>query len=148
MVKRIITAIAVLLVVGFVSVYLLQRYHAENRMNSGDVASQDDRADSSPDDRKPLAARVEVPAKRAEAPITNTIPAAMMQPAAAAPATDSIAPNPPNGQIFAGTGHFQVYRQGNLTWRLNTDNGTSCILFATLEEWRKELVYSHGCRQA
>ncbi len=61
------------------------------------------------------------------------------------PATDTIAPNPTNGQTFAGTGKFQVYRQGNLTWRVNTETGETCILFATEEEWRKEIVYRHGC---
>jgi hypothetical protein len=63
----------------------------------------------------------------------------------AAPASDSISPNPPNGMAFAGTGKFQVYRQGNLTWRIDTDSGSACVLFATMEEWRKPLVYQHGC---
>ncbi len=63
----------------------------------------------------------------------------------AAPATDSIAPNPPNGAAFAGTGKFQVYRQGNLTWRVDTETGHTCILFATMEEWQRPIVYTHGC---
>ena len=62
-----------------------------------------------------------------------------------APATDTISPNPPNGMVFSGTGHFQLYRQGNLTWRLDTDTGQSCVLFATDEEWRKPKVYHAGC---
>ncbi len=62
------------------------------------------------------------------------------------PATDSIAPNPPNGMTFGGTGHFQLYRQGDLTWRLNTDSGETCVIFATDEEWRKPKVYRAGCR--
>jgi hypothetical protein len=36
--------------------------------------------------------------------------------------------------VFSGTGHYQLYRQGNLTWRMNTDTGRACILFATDEE--------------
>jgi hypothetical protein len=61
---------------------------------------------------------------------------------------DTIGADPPNGMVFAGTGRFQIYRQGNLTWRVNTDSGTACVLFATDAEWRKSKVYSHGCRQA
>ena len=62
------------------------------------------------------------------------------------PATDTVQPNPPNGMTFGGSGHFQLYRQGNLTWRLNTDTGESCIVFATEEEWRKPQVYRAGCK--
>jgi hypothetical protein len=66
---------------------------------------------------------------------------------AALPVSDSIPPNPPNGMRFGstGTGNYQWYRQGNLTWRVDTVSGGSCIAFATLEEWRKPLVASHGC---
>jgi hypothetical protein len=66
--------------------------------------------------------------------------------AAAGIATDTISPNPPNGMAFAGSGRFQVYRQGSLTWRIDTDTGQTCILFATNAEWRKPQVYRHGCR--
>ena len=65
--------------------------------------------------------------------------------AATMPATDSISPNPPNGEVFAGTGKYQLYRQGNLTWRLNTDTGQTCIIFATDEEWKKPKVRQAGC---
>jgi hypothetical protein len=61
------------------------------------------------------------------------------------PTTDSIPANPPNGMVFAGTGRYQLYRQGSLTWRLDTETGHTCIIFATDEEWRKERIYSHGC---
>ncbi len=62
------------------------------------------------------------------------------------PATDSVAPNPPNGMTFGGSGHYQLYRQGDLTWRLNTDTGDTCVIFATDEEWHKPKVYKAGCR--
>ena len=52
-------------------------------------------------------------------------------------AGDTISPNPPNGMVFAGKGKYQLYRQGNLTWRLNTETGQTCIIFATDEEWKK-----------
>ena len=61
------------------------------------------------------------------------------------PEGDTIGPNPPNGMKFAGTGRYQLYRQGNITWRLNTDTGRSCIIFATDEEWKKPRVYRAGC---
>jgi hypothetical protein len=68
------------------------------------------------------------------------------QPAAAnAPATDTISANPPNGMAFTGTGKYQLYRQGNITWRLDTDTGRTCVIFATDEEWRRPKVYRAGC---
>jgi hypothetical protein len=68
------------------------------------------------------------------------------QPAGAnAPASDTISPNPPNGMTFSGSGRYQLYRQGNITWRLDTDTGRSCVIFATDDEWRKPRVYRAGC---
>lgn len=61
------------------------------------------------------------------------------------PAGDSLSPNAPNGTVFAAKGSYQWYRQGNLTWRVDTVSGRSCIIYATMEEWRKQIVYSHGC---
>jgi outer membrane protein assembly factor BamB len=58
---------------------------------------------------------------------------------------DTVPANPPNGMVFAGGGKYQLYRQGNITWRLNTDTGQTCIIFATDEEWRKPRVYKAGC---
>jgi hypothetical protein len=60
-------------------------------------------------------------------------------------AGDTISPNPPNGMMFAGKGRYQLYRQGNITWRVNTVTGQNCILFATDEEWKKPRVYRAGC---
>ncbi|HUD23667.1 MAG TPA: hypothetical protein VMQ60_12555 [Acidobacteriaceae bacterium] len=61
------------------------------------------------------------------------------------PVSDSISRNPPNGMIFAGSGKYQIYRQGDLTWRINTDTGDACVLFATDAQWRLQRVYQHGC---
>jgi hypothetical protein len=61
------------------------------------------------------------------------------------PASDTLSPNPPSGMAFGGSGRFQWYRQGNLTWRINTQTGSSCVAFATMDEWQKPLVYNHGC---
>lgn len=64
------------------------------------------------------------------------------------PVSDTISPNPPNHAAFGGTGKFMWYRQGNLTWRVNTASGSTCIAFATMEEWQKQIVYNHGCGNA
>lgn len=88
----------------------------------------------------------------ATAPVypSPTYQAQPVQPAYAAapnglPVADTVAPNPPNGMLFGGKGNFQWYRQGNLTWRVDTVSGRSCIVYATMEEWQKQIVYSHGC---
>jgi hypothetical protein len=90
------------------------------------------------------------PALAQGSPVSGTVAGVQQmtqnqQPAAGVPAIDSISPNPPNGMAFAGTGRYQLYRQGNLTWRLDTDSGRACVIFATDEEWRKPKVYSAGC---
>ena len=61
------------------------------------------------------------------------------------PASDTISRNPPNRTIFAGTGKFEFYRQGDITWRMDTATGQACVLFATEAHWRRTLVYEHGC---
>jgi hypothetical protein len=48
--------------------------------------------------------------------------------------------------LFTGSGKYQLYRQGDITWRLNTDTGWACVLFATDAQWRKARVYQQGCR--
>ncbi len=85
-------------------------------------------------------------------PTATTAPAAPVSyppPAPATPATvpmtDTQYPYAPNGVRFGGSGTYQWYRQGDLTYRIDTINGTSCIAYATMEEWRKPIVYSHGC---
>lgn len=96
------------------------------------------------------------------AAVTTTLPAAVPAPVTQTPAapantvstgavpanlptTDSVPPNPANGARFSGSGAYQWYRQGNLTWRVDTVSGRSCIDYATMEEWRKPIVSSHGC---
>jgi len=63
----------------------------------------------------------------------------------ALPAAQTFSRNPPNGIVTAGSGKFELYRQGDLTFRLNTETGDACVLFATQSEWSKNIVYSHGC---
>jgi hypothetical protein len=61
------------------------------------------------------------------------------------PASQTISRNPPNGLVTAGSGKFELYRQGDLTFRLNTETGDACVLFATQADWSKNIVYDHGC---
>ena len=80
---------------------------------------------------------------QSQAPQVSYSPGTPMYPA---PATDSQTPNAPNGMHFSGSGTYQWYRQGNLTYRVDTQSGRSCIVYATMEEWRKPYVYNNGCR--
>ncbi len=63
----------------------------------------------------------------------------------AVPRGDSQPPNAPDGVRFGGSGVYELYRQGNLTYRMDTATGRTCVAFATLEEWRKPLVRKNGC---
>jgi hypothetical protein len=65
--------------------------------------------------------------------------------ASGVPTTDTLAANAPNGVRFSGTGKYLLYRQGDITYRLDTDTGFSCVLFATDEQWKKPRVYRDGC---
>jgi hypothetical protein len=82
---------------------------------------------------------------------TEVAPAATLPPPAAAtvpaalPVADSIDRNPPVGMAFGGSGKYQWYRQGDITWRIDTHSGAACIDFATMAEWAKPIVYSRGC---
>ena len=155
--KRIVAAFIVLAVL-LASYWAYQRHASAARLRDGDVTASDVR-DSDGDTVHATPSRSDTPGTINTAPFaastrnSNTQSASMAQlqtqavatPTSGAPANDSQAPDAPNGVGFAGSGRFQVYRQGNLTWRVNTDDGSSCILFATNEEWRKPNVYNHGC---
>ena len=166
MVRRVLIIAAVLIVAGFV--YLGYTNYDANRAGlNGDVYSVDGPESKTPESKldakkstapvsapeytvtKPASARPTPPPSQegpvAPSPDQTTQPGTTASAASAPPATDTIQPNPPNGMVFSGTGHFQLYRQGNLTWRLNTDTGQSCILFATNEEWKKPRVRRAGC---
>ena len=80
-------------------------------------------------------------------PVVSAMPATQPTTSAAGPmpTMDSQTANAPNGMRFGGSGNYQWYRQGNLTWRVDTTSGRSCIIYATMEEWQKQIVISHGC---
>jgi hypothetical protein len=156
LVIAVIVAVAALLYFGYAN------YDAGRAGVSGDVYSNDPRtskADAEASDGKTTAASggatvvypTATPQAATSAPTTS---ADQVSPPGtnggavqgSVPASDTISPDPPNGTAFSGTGKYQLYRQGNITWRLNTETGKSCILFATDEEWKKEKVLRAGCR--
>lgn len=106
----------------------------------------------SPEDNRAVASPVGLPETSPTG--LNGIQASMTQPPASATpssnsanstVSDTLPLNPQNGTRFSGSGPYQWYRQGNITWRINTATGRSCIVYATMEEWRKSIVLSHGC---
>jgi hypothetical protein len=138
--------------------YLGYRHWSENRaMATGDVFQDPRDRSAVPAPTQPAPPIVYPPAKSSVAALPTAAGQTPLPPqgqrvapaapskAAAGLAADTISPNPPNGMVFAGSGRFQVYRQGSLTRRLDTDTGQTCILFATNAEWSKPQVYQHGC---
>jgi hypothetical protein len=139
--KRIFWIITGIVVLVLVVVFFKHR-SARHAVESGVTAAHDQPGDNSgpgsPDTGS--ATQTEQPsAAGQQGPQTGS------QNGPAPPASDSIPRNPPNGMLFAGSGKYQLYRQGDITWRLNTDTGQACILFATDAEWSKPRVYQHGC---
>lgn len=144
--KKIVAFLAVLAVV-FLGVVWHRHRVRMNALNSGEVYVRDQPSGPA----KPLPSSPAEPAGNEIATTATPQPATPnpgAQPTsetAASPGSDSIPRNPPNGLAFAGSGKFQLYRQGDITWRLNTDTGESCILFATDAQWRLHRVYNAGC---
>ncbi len=85
------------------------------------------------------------PEQHLQTPAKGAHPVQMDGALATPPQADTNSRNPPNGMIFAGRGKYQLYRQGDITWRLNTDTGQACILFATDAAWSQPRVYQQGC---
>ncbi len=139
MVKRILYGLVLIVVLGL-CYFGLRNYRQRRAMMSGEVTGGPSET-SSPE---PISPDPSVPLPQ-PAPATAVPSPPVSRSATGAPATDTLPANPLNGMAYSGSGHFQVYRQGNLTFRLNTDTGESCVLYATNEEWRKPQVYGHGC---
>ena len=60
--------------------------------------------------------------------------------------SETLGRHPSNGILAAaGKSKFELYRQGDLTFRLNTETGDACVLLATQDQWSNTVVYSHGC---
>jgi hypothetical protein len=144
--KRIFWIITGIAVVVVLAVAYYNHRSARHAVESGDVFVRDQASDNAkspaPDTGSPN--QSEQPNGPDENAQQGVQPEANAS-GSPAPAADSVPRNPPNGMLFAGTGKYQLYRQGDITWRLNTDTGEACILFATDAEWSKPRVYQHGC---
>jgi hypothetical protein len=148
----------IIIVVGviFGAVWLTHRSKTR-AVNSGNVVVREQSGDKGKDASAPAAGSTEEPVDgepasagtdaqvAAPAQGATQVPAQGQGDVVTQPTGDSISRNPPNGMVFAGTGKYQLYRQGDITWRLNTGTGQACILFATNAEWRLARVYQHGC---
>jgi hypothetical protein len=145
--KRILGIVAALVIV-YALYYAYQR-HIASQATEGAIRDEETGAalvkESDPAPADTSTQSTPVNGSNIVQPTTSVTPSLSGTIAAAVPATDSIAPNPTNGTAYAGTGKFQVYRQGNLTWRVDTESGLTCVLFATMEEWKKAVVYRHAC---
>lgn len=156
---RRIMVLVLALVVGLFAYLGYNSYDAKRAGLSGDVFSNDTSGGKAKiGSASQPAASAGGPAVVSSPPAVETPPAAQTSPPTAEaapdearttrdgiPEDDSIGPNPPDGKVFSGAGKYQLYRQGNLTWRMNTETGKSCILFATDKEWKKPKVYQAGC---
>ncbi len=126
-------------------------------LNSGEVHVR-----QQPDDKSKTDSAATTSASQADSPIQPTQPQEVasnsadtygadssrpqsQNSVATLPASETISRNPQNGIATVGSGKFQLYRQGDMTFRLNTKTGQACVLFATDAQWRKSLVYEHGC---
>ena len=136
----------IVLVIG--SIWLYNTYGHKDQLGSGLVISHDSDAKDSPEPT--TATSTQPPPTSATTPQqpAQPTPQPAAKPSAALPVSDTIDRNPPNGTVYTATGDYTWYRQGNITWRVNSKTGASCIAFATLEEWQKRIVYTHGCRNA
>jgi hypothetical protein len=149
--RQIFWIIIIVVVVIFGAAWLIHRSKT-HAVNSGDVHVREQAGDKGKTEAAAPTTPEEQPAETQPAPVGEAPAAGAVQggdqaqrDVVAPPASDSITRNPPNGMIFAGTGKYQLYRQGDITWRLNTDSGQACILFATDAEWHKAKVFQHGC---
>jgi hypothetical protein len=141
--KRVLGVVGALLAICLI--YYAYQKHLSTLATDGSTQMDDTDTPAARDDKAPSAETqtpAPTPTPSSTPALTGNATSAMERQDSAA---DSIQPNPPNGAVFAGTGKFQVYRQGNLTWRVDTQSGASCILFATMEEWKKPVVYHHAC---
>jgi hypothetical protein len=144
--KRIFTILMIVAVFIFGLVWLTHRARARAGNNAKAVARNQAAGISSHGTPASAPAGQKSQPAQSAAASPSTTPAGNT--ALTPPTADSISRTPPSGAVFAGKGKFQLYRQGDITWRLDTDSGAACILFATDAQWHKPQVYSHGCGAA
>ncbi len=157
MAKRILLIAVAVIVLGFLYVGYTN-YDAGRAVSSGAVYSNDPpsgkrKSEDSPSPESKAPSPIIVYPTPAQTPspvvsndqITQPGVTGGGTPASGAPANDTLGPNAPNGMRFTGTGKYLLYRQGDITYRLDTNTGFSCVLFATDEQWKKPRVFHDGC---
>lgn len=127
-----------------------EQEEAFKKRNSGETADGSSDSKTRPASQATTSSLPSTPVTAYPAPVTTAArgvyPAAPAAPPASnLPVSDTQSPKAPDGLRFSGSGGYQWYRQGNLTWRVNTQTGASCIIYATMEEWHKPIVLQHGC---
>jgi hypothetical protein len=127
--------VGLLVVVGLFLYLGYNSYDAKRAGSSGDVYSKDSAGK----------VKSEPAGTAASTDQTAVAPPGTQMTQEAAATGDTAGPNPPDGVKYTGMGRYQLYRQGNITWRIDTDTGKTCIIFATDEEWKKPKVYRNGC---
>ena len=149
--RALFIVLVLVVVVGLFAYFGYNSYDAKRAGLNGDVFSNDPSGGKtklepvSPAGSKSGGQSVVYPAPAGQAIQTAPVTPETLPNEAETTQGDSISANPPNGTVFAGRGRYQLYRQGDLTWRLNTETGQTCIIFATDDEWRKPRVYRAGC---
>lgn len=123
-------------------------------LNSGDVHVRETAENKTPKPENTETATATQPTPPQDMS-ANRIEPGNTQPDQSATQQDGVA-NVPTAQPITRTpqaeivnvagGKFQLYRQGDITFRLNTETGQACVLFATEAQWSKTVVYEHGCR--
>jgi hypothetical protein len=161
MAKRVLVIAVALILLGFLYVGYTN-YDDRRAVSSGTVYSNDPPSSKRKSDDTPSAdsSNAKTPGQTIVYPTPSQTPAATVVPndqttqpgvtgggslASSAPANDTLGPNAPNGMRFNGTGKYLLYRQGDITYRLDTDTGFSCVLYATDEQWKKPRVFRDGC---
>jgi hypothetical protein len=144
--KQIFAALAVVIGLALAGAYYLHRAKIR-AMNNGTVYVRNQNGGTATL-TTPAPDASSTPASDAGSePATASSPAESQAnpPVLATPIVDTLPRNPPNGLAYKGTGKFLLYRQGDITWRLDTDTGFACVLLATNAQWSRLRVYQHGC---
>ena len=50
-----------------------------------------------------------------------------------------------DAEIGKNTGRYQIHREGFRTWRLDTSNGTVCLLLTSEADWKKPDTELQSC---
>jgi len=144
--KQIFGALAIVIGMALAGVYYLHRAKIR-AMNNGTVYVRNQNGGTAKlSTPAPDAGPTPASDAGAEPATPSGLPEPQAQPpVVATPVADTLPRNPPNGMAYKGTGKFLLYRQGDITWRLDTDTGRACIIFATDTQWSHTRVWDSGC---